>query len=506
MTVSAYGYHSQTATVTVPEAATRRPSTSRWSPHATVTISGRVTDGSGHGWPLYAKIEVAGRPGAPIFTNPANGRYSVTVPGNATYRLTTTAQYPGYQTVTTEVTLAAGQPHREHRGPGGCRPATAAGYSAVLGDPLLTETFDSGETPAGWSVVNRTAGGGWAFTDAGDRGNLTGGSGGFAIVDSDQLGSGQTQDTDLVSPVARPDRGGRADAALQQRLPLLQRRRRRHRRHRRRGYDLGERLAADRQPARPGAGGGAADPGGRLRHRAAALPLPGRLTTGGGRSTTSRSVNRVCTPIPGGLVVGFTTDRLAGEPLNGVTVSSDANPAERGVSAATPEDEAIPDGFYWLFTSAVGEQSFTASKAPYESLTKTTTVVADGTKKLDFALRAGRLTVTPTEIESHQPYGSTRTTRVTVKNTGNAPANVEVLERAGGFDLLSRSGAELVEHKTKAISTARHRGGRRCGRCGEPGGAPLVDDAWTRLANLPASVFDNTAVDRRRQGLLHRWR
>jgi len=490
VTVSAYGYHSQTATVTVPEAGTATLDFTLVAA-PTVTISGRVTDGSGHGWPLYAKIEVAGRPGAPIFTNPANGRYSVTVPGNATYRLTTTAQYPGYQTVTTEVTLAAANRTVNIAVPVDAA-CDAAGYSAVLGDPLLTETFDSGETPAGWSVVNRTAGGGWTFTDAGNRGNLTGGSGGFAIVDSDRLGSGQTQDSDLISPVL--DLTGVVAPTLRFNSDYR--------------YFSGDVIDIDvtvdggttwenvwRQnasrrgpvleevPLTPAAGSATAQ----LRFR-----YQGGYDWWWQVDNVS-VVNRVCTPIPGGLVVGFTTDRLAGEPLNGVTVSSDANPAERGVSAATPEDEAIPDGFYWLFTSAVGEQSFTASKAPYESLTKTTTVVADGTKKLDFALRAGRLTVTPTEIESHQPYGSTRTTRVTVKNTGNAPANVEVLERPGGFDLLSRSGAELVEHKTKAISTA-HTGVAATADAAVNRAAPLVDDAWTRLANLPASVFDNTAV------------
>ncbi len=64
----------------------------------------------------------------------------------------------------------------------------------------VTQTFDGASTPAGWTVVNNTAAGGWVFNDPHSRGNLTGGSGGFAIIDSDFLGSGNTEDTWLVSP------------------------------------------------------------------------------------------------------------------------------------------------------------------------------------------------------------------------------------------------------------------------------------------------------------------
>src|SRR5436309_2124969 len=75
----------------------------------------------------------------------------------------------------------------------------AAGYQVAYGTPVVKEGFDA--VPAGWTVTNRTPSGGWTFADAGGRGNLTGGSGGFAVVDSDNLGRGNTQDTDLVTPV-----------------------------------------------------------------------------------------------------------------------------------------------------------------------------------------------------------------------------------------------------------------------------------------------------------------
>lgn len=190
-------------------------------------------------------------------------------------------------------------------------------------------------------------------------------------------------------------------------------------------------------------------------------------------------------------MVGTTTDRNTGDPLNGVTVTSDHRPEERAVSAATPEDPAEPDGFYWLFSGLTGTHPFTAERTPYAPVTKEVTVTADRVKRANFALAAGRLTVSPTSIESHQPYGSTRTTRVTVSNTGTAPATVDLLERAGQFDLLRRAGAPLREQKVKGISKART--GTAYGGAA-PQAAVAEDEAWSEIAKLPAAIFDNAAA------------
>ncbi len=77
---------------------------------------------------------------------------------------------------------------------------TAPGYKN--GSDGVYETFDGTAAPTGWTVVdNKDNGQTWKFTDVGNRGNLTGGTGGFAIIDSDKYGSGGAQDTSLVSPV-----------------------------------------------------------------------------------------------------------------------------------------------------------------------------------------------------------------------------------------------------------------------------------------------------------------
>src|SRR5262249_28860942 len=145
-----------------------------------------------------------------------------------------------------------------------------------------------------------------------------------------------------------------------------------------------------------------------------------------------------------GLVVGFTTDANTGAALNGVTVSSVDVPADKGVSAATPDDPSHPDGFYWLFSSVTGAHNFTATKSPDEGATKAVTVAADGAVQADFALKAGRITVTPGSIESFQTLRTTRTTTLTFTNSGTAPANVELMERSGTFTILGAQGPAPV--------------------------------------------------------------
>ena len=54
------GTQTQTATVDSHHRRDHHRRTSRWTALPQVTVSGTVTDGSGHGWPLYAKVTVEG--------------------------------------------------------------------------------------------------------------------------------------------------------------------------------------------------------------------------------------------------------------------------------------------------------------------------------------------------------------------------------------------------------------------------------------------------------------
>lgn len=73
----------------------------------------------------------------------------------------------------------------------------AAGIPSFAAD-VLYEKFEAG-IPGTWTIVDNRSGscGVWQSNDAGGRGNLTGGPGGFAIVDSDYEGCA---DTALITP------------------------------------------------------------------------------------------------------------------------------------------------------------------------------------------------------------------------------------------------------------------------------------------------------------------
>lgn len=65
---------------------------------------------------------------------------------------------------------------------------------------LLEEYFASTSVPVGWQVVDEAGTGAvWTFDDPGGRGNRTGGTGNFAMIDSDDYGH-TTVLTSLVSP------------------------------------------------------------------------------------------------------------------------------------------------------------------------------------------------------------------------------------------------------------------------------------------------------------------
>ncbi|MFI6762810.1 S8 family serine peptidase [Micromonospora sp. NPDC050417] len=490
ITVSAFGYTSRTVTVSVPEGGSVTADVALVKTQS-VTVTGRVTDGSGHGWPLYASIEITGRPGEPVFTHPVTGRYSVTLPGDATYTITVAARSPGYRTVTRDLDLGTGATTVNIAVPV-TESCEAAGYR-LGGDPLISESFEGTHAPEGWSVTNRTDGSGWAFVDPVGRGNLTGGSGGFAIVDSNFYGDGKSQDTDLVAPalnltgveapyltfgsdfwsggtdnVVDVDVSGDGGATWTNVWRQNTSRR-------------GPRI--EEVPLTPIAG--AADALLRFRYQAS--------YDWWWQIDNVRVVNRVCSTLPGGLVAGFVTDRNTGAGVNGATVASPDAPAERGVTAATPDDPNIGDGFYSFFSTLTGTHPVDAGRTTYQTLTKDVAMLPDGTRRADFVLKAGQLSVTSERVGSQQPYGSTRTTTVTVRNTGSAPATVDLIERPGEFDLLAgRKGAPLIEQPVEGVTPAANRVPRFAAQPGTSG--PLAEDAWTRIPDLPGAVFDNAAV------------
>ncbi len=199
VTVTAYGYRTATAgPVTVTDGGTVTLNI-RLRSVPSHTVSGRVTDGSGHAYPLYARIDVTGAPGGPIYTDPYTGQYSVDLPQGATFTLTVTSMYPGYLPGTSTFRVGSVDLVRDIKLKVDPNATAVAGYSIKATG--TSQTFDTTATPAGWTVTDAGDLPGWVFTDVKPRGNLTGGSGGFAIVDSDASGTAKTQDTYLTSPI-----------------------------------------------------------------------------------------------------------------------------------------------------------------------------------------------------------------------------------------------------------------------------------------------------------------
>ena len=137
-----------------------------------------------------------------------------------------------------------------------------------------------------------------------------------------------------------------------------------------------------------------------------------------------------CDKVRGGLVLGQVSSSLTGDALNGATVSSDDAPADTATSAATPDDEGLGDGWYWMFSSAVGEHPFTATSGNYKAQTEPVDVAADWATRADFALDSGRLGAAPRPVKGTTELGGTATDTFTVTNDGNAPAIVRAV-RAG---------------------------------------------------------------------------
>ncbi|MFJ2030694.1 carboxypeptidase regulatory-like domain-containing protein [Streptosporangium sp. NPDC087985] len=487
LTASAFGYVSKSATVTVPDggAVTANFTLAAVSKHR---VSGVVKDGSGHGWPLYARIDVAGMPGGPVFTDPTTGAYSIDLPSGE-YGLTVKAMYPSYQQSTAQLQVGDGDQVKDV-GLAVENTCLAAGYRLNYSTPLFTEEFESGTVPEGWNVVNRTANGGWTFTDPKSRGNLTGGTGKYAIVDTDAAGSGKPVDSDLITPaldlsaVPEPVLRFNSDYRALNGFANVEV-----------SLDGGTTwtivsnwtTASRRGPVLeelpiPSAGG-KSDVRIRFRHQA---------TWAWWWEVDNVSlVNRSCDPIPGGLLVGQALDSNTGTGLNNATVTSVDKPAEQATTVPTPDDGNLGDGFYWLFSSLTGNHPFTGASAGYGSVTSTVNVAADRATRANFSLKAGRLTITPPSVNSSLTLDQSKTVKTTIRNDGNAPATVELSERRGGFEVLGPRGAPLQRNMIKGGASPAWRGE---GQPGDPFEPSPYAPPWINTANYPTAVMDNAAA------------
>ena len=470
VTVSAFGHATQVAPVRVVVGQTvSRSFALAASP--TVKVSGRITDGSGQGWPLHATVSVPGTPVKPILTDPADGRYSLTVPAGATYTLRVSSEYGGYRAVAEEVVVGSRNLTRDIRVPVDETACDAPGYHVAY-DGIGAE-FDGGALPAGWAVTDAAGTGQvWRFDDPGRRSNRTGGNGGFAILDSFYYWLGGHQDSTLVSPAA--DLSGQSAPALSFR------------------QDFDKHFTDTAQVDLSVDGGQTWETvldqtAEALGPRQETIPIPQAahkpdvrvrfhyIGTWDDWWQVDDVVlgKRLCVPTAGGLVLGHVRDRNTGSAIDAAEVRL----GEQAVRTS--------DGFYWLF--APGSSAALSASAPsYTTQPRTTSVARGGIRTVEFSLAAGRLSVEPGEL-SLAARGTREVRRsFTITNTGTAPVAVELSERKAVGPVANGAGAKVVEIPGTYSPLPFAKAPLTNGTSPKPAAAP-----WTDVADYPIRIMDN---------------
>jgi N-acetylneuraminic acid mutarotase len=500
LTVTAFGYATGTAKLNVAAGVTAAENLTL-AQVPSETVSGTVTDGSGQDWPLYAEITVAGDPGA-VWTNPVTGRYQVTLPRNTDYTLDFAPAEPGYDEVTKTVHVAQAPLTVNAAATADPWTATAPGYTLTLTGS--TQTFDSTTAaPAGWSVVNASGtGGGWQFNDPGGEGNLTGGSGGFAIADGSTMGAAASMDTSLVTSVYNFTGDTQPEVGFDTMWWLNS------------VFATAEVQASD--------DGGATwttvwtvDPdtdGYVIQDGHYDVPL----TAYAGKPSVQLRFHLTNTdpylywgiddvfvgqrdflPASGGLVAGTVRDANTGQGADDATVTDASSPQVQAQTAATPEDPSLPGGYYSLFVPGPGKHTLTTAKFDYVTATKTVNVRAHSTAEADYRLTAGQLRVTPGSVTASADLGGSSTRTLTVTNTGTAPATLQIGEQAGPASSPDAAqGAPLQRiagnYSPGVITGQSHQTPTASPSDASASAAP-ADDEWQSGPTLPDALMDNVA-------------
>ncbi|MDX3095067.1 carboxypeptidase regulatory-like domain-containing protein [Streptomyces sp. ME19-03-3] len=458
----------------------------------TATVSGTVRDGGGHGWGLYARLTVDGVPGA-VHTDPRTGRYSVRLERGKTYTLRATGLYPGYRPAETKVVLGSSAKTADLELPLVGTGALPPGYAFDYGGGGF-QPFDTAAAPDGWSIVNHTDAGGWGFDDPLNRGNQSGGDGGFAQVDDYALGWSEV-DTELISPAYDLSKQTGPTLEFDTSLPSLWR---------------WNDPTADVDVSTDGG-----EHWENLWHHTDVVAGPSHqtvpLTAYAGKPSVRLRFHftgymtgiwqvdnvtvgtRSLVTVPGGLVTGRVTDANTGAGVVGATVAATKEPRDSGRSIASPDDPAVGDGLYWAFSSRTGRQEFSAGLPTfgYPAGTSTVKVKADAVTTADFALRPSRLKATPEAVGVTVPWGEKKTVTVKVRNTGGAPASLAVGEQAVA-DTSSRLSGPAAK-RTPASPDPLDVGATATSAAGRATGA-TAGQAWQPLADLPQPTAGGIAA------------
>ncbi|MBK6328303.1 MAG: carboxypeptidase regulatory-like domain-containing protein [Chloroflexi bacterium] len=433
VTASAFGYLSTTVSAVSIYSGTTTTVDIALDPAPSYTVSGTVTDVN-TGWPLYAGITIAGYPGGTVWTDPVTGAYSVVLPGGTPYDFTVTSFIGGYLAETRTVAAFASNVTEDFALNIDAFACSAPGYSISAVD-VFTNSFEAVTTfPGdGWDQVDTSGtASSWATSTATvhPAGQPPHGGARLAYFNSYTASSGnstrlfRTVDLDL-------------SAASSPSVSLWM--------YHDTGYTLNDRVQVQ---VSTDAGATWTDVGtavprydgsvGWKKHIVDISANAGAAAVRIGFNAISAWGNDVhiddvavadlgCVAPVGALVVGNVYDNNTNGPLNGAVVSNDA--AESSVAVATPQDTAVDDAFYALYSPS-GSHVFTATMTGNYSPANTTLAVVNSVNQShDFYLDAGWLAATPSGVSVSVELGNTTASQFTLDNLGGVAASFTLKER-----------------------------------------------------------------------------
>ena len=389
--VSAYGYHPGSADDVIVQSPGETVTNNFYLPQKTniLNLSGRVSDGDGHAYPLYAQVvlQTDGHSEV-VYTDPFDGTFQVAIYDDVVYDLQVISMINGYEPFF-ESSLTHAELAQYHDIPlDVMQVCDAPGYNLTNN---LTQSFTSTDQPDGWEVWDHAGTGVvWAFSNPSGRANYSGGTGNFASADSDYAGP-LAVDTSLVSPSV--DMSHETEVILTFNQDFFY-------------YPENSEEVADvdlsingsdweniyrQTESRRGPNHqvidisslAAGQPDVRIRFR-----YHNASADWWWQVDNIRLGAHACLPSQGGVLAGFVTDQNNGTALVGAAVSSETASAQ---TIATPDDPHLADGFYWSFqpmTEISQEISVTAVKSLYVRGSAEVEVRQDQITQHDFLLES----------------------------------------------------------------------------------------------------------------------
>jgi hypothetical protein len=429
-TISAesYGYETQSVNNVVVTAGMTATLDFTMTALPNTLVHGIVTDGGSHGWPLYSRITfMSDNYEQTIFSDPFDGSFAINLVQGVSYQIVVDAVADGYQSESLTLAPVSVDVEQNFSLLVNEQSCQAPGYQMISG---LTQTFDSGYLPTGWTVTDETGSGAiWTFNPI--RANNTGGIGQFAIADSDDAGT-ISMTTTLVSPAV--NLSSETNVSLQFKYDYFD-------------YSSTSESANVDVSVNNGSWmniwkkSGISDRGPKTANLDITSLAAGqenvriRFRYANGLFSWYWQVDDVilggspvCVTIPGGLVAGTVTEASSGTGLLGVNID---NSAGLSTSSFSEAGDTTYDSLYFLFQPLVGgvttqftyRSSGMAGYPDYESLVN---VPADVITRQDFVLGVAKVSVDPLSINLSLPSSTFHQVSLTVSNSGPAATNVNL--------------------------------------------------------------------------------